>query len=150
MKSTNKTVEELANREYEWGFVTDIEADTFPPGLNEDVIRAISHKKGEPQFMLDWRLKAYRHWTTLKEPTWAFVKYDKIKMLAGRFEQPLIADDDLIVGDGDATAGKDRSAVGASDVFGVIRDGRVGDRHVAQRKTTAASQPSTTSSAPAR
>ena len=60
------------------GFVTDIESDTFPPGLNEDVIRAISLKKREPAFMLEWRLKAYRHWLTMQEPRWARVHYNPI------------------------------------------------------------------------
>jgi Fe-S cluster assembly protein SufB len=63
-------MEELVNKEYKYGFVTDIEADTIPAGLNEDVIRLISKKKGEPPFMLEWRLKAYRHWLTMKEPDW--------------------------------------------------------------------------------
>jgi Fe-S cluster assembly protein SufB len=76
--SSDTTVREFANREYRAGFVTDIEAETVPPGLNEDVIRLISGKKGEPEFMLQWRLKAYRHWLTMKEPTWANVHYAPI------------------------------------------------------------------------
>ena len=64
-------------REYKEGFVTDIESDTFPPGLNEDVIRALSAKKDEPEFMLEWRLEAYRHWLTMVEPEWASVHYTK-------------------------------------------------------------------------
>ncbi|MDH3628590.1 MAG: Fe-S cluster assembly protein SufB [Acidobacteriota bacterium] len=76
--TTTETVERLAARDYEWGFVTDIEADSFPPGLNEDVVRAISAKKNEPEFMLEWRLKAFRHWKTMTEPTWAFVDYPPI------------------------------------------------------------------------
>jgi Fe-S cluster assembly protein SufB len=78
MKSTTRTVEQLANREYKWGFVTDIDAETIPEGLNEEVIRTISAKKNEPRFMLDWRLKAYRHWTKMREPNWAFVEYPPI------------------------------------------------------------------------
>jgi len=78
MKSTTESIEQLANREYEWGFVTDIESESIPPGLDEDVIRLISAKKKEPEFLLKWRLKAFRHWQTLKEPTWAFVKYEPI------------------------------------------------------------------------
>src|SRR3954463_5698741 len=69
MPTETSEIETLANREYRWGFVTDIEADAAPPGLNEDIVRFISHKKGEPQWMLDWRLKAYRHWLTMTEPT---------------------------------------------------------------------------------
>jgi Fe-S cluster assembly protein SufB len=76
--SKNYEVEELASREYKWGFVTDIESDVVPPGLNEDVIRLISAKKKEPEFMLEWRLKAYRHWQTMVEPTWANVKFPPI------------------------------------------------------------------------
>ncbi|MGH7325778.1 MAG: Fe-S cluster assembly protein SufB [Candidatus Rokuibacteriota bacterium] len=82
MSTTAKTLEALANREYKWGFVSDIEADTLPPGLNEDVIRLISVKKKEPEFMLEWRLRAYRHWVTMERtagaPTWANVKYPPI------------------------------------------------------------------------
>jgi Fe-S cluster assembly protein SufB len=72
------SIETLANQEYKWGFVTDIEADTVPPGLNEDTIRLISARKNEPEFMLDWRLKAYRQWLNMKEPTWANVHYPPI------------------------------------------------------------------------
>ncbi len=64
--------------EYKWGFVTDIAADSVPPGLSEDVIRLISAKKREPQWLLEWRLKAYRHWLTMTEPTWQNVKYPPI------------------------------------------------------------------------
>ena len=63
MSTDNDAVlDEVAQREYKYGFVTDIEADTIPPGLNEDVVRLISAKKKEPEFLLEWRLKAYRHW----------------------------------------------------------------------------------------
>jgi Fe-S cluster assembly protein SufB len=72
------TVQDIANREYRAGFVTDIESETIPAGLDEDVIRLISAKKLEPQFMLEWRLKAFRHWLTMKEPTWANVHYPPI------------------------------------------------------------------------
>jgi Fe-S cluster assembly protein SufB len=75
--STN-SIEVLANQEYKWGFVTDIEADAIPRGLNEDVIRLISAKKKEPEWLLEWRLKAYRHWLTMKEPTWANIHYPAI------------------------------------------------------------------------
>src|SRR4030095_4083094 len=82
MSTTTKALEELANREYKWGFVSDIEADAIAPGLNEDVVRLISAKKGEPEFMLEWRLRAYRHWAKLErsagEPKWANVKYPPI------------------------------------------------------------------------
>jgi Fe-S cluster assembly protein SufB len=70
MSTATSTIQELANREYKYGFVTDIETDTVPRGLNEDVIRLISAKKNEPDFMLQWRLKAYRHWLTMQEPRW--------------------------------------------------------------------------------
>jgi Fe-S cluster assembly protein SufB len=75
-------IEELANREYQFGFVTDIEQETIPPGLNEEVIRLISAKKQEPEWMLDWRLKAYRHWLTMEEPSWSNVSYTKINYQA--------------------------------------------------------------------
>jgi Fe-S cluster assembly protein SufB len=78
MSTPDPSIEQLANREYKWGFVTDIESESFAPGLDEDVIRRLSARKNEPQFMLEWRLKAYRHWLTLKEPTWAFVDYPPI------------------------------------------------------------------------
>jgi Fe-S cluster assembly protein SufB len=70
MTTATDTIQEFANREYQHGFVTDIETDSVPPGLNEDVIRLISARKGEPGWLLDWRLKAYRHWLTLEEPRW--------------------------------------------------------------------------------
>src|SRR5436305_8148053 len=75
--STN-TIETFANQEYKWGFVTDIDSESIPRGLSEDVVRLISAKKNEPEWLLEWRLKAYRHWLTLKEPTWANVHYPKI------------------------------------------------------------------------
>jgi Fe-S cluster assembly protein SufB len=82
MSTTAKTLEALANREYKWGFVSDIEADALPPGLTEDVVRAISAKKREPAFMLEWRLRAYRHWLKMErsagEPKWANVTYPPI------------------------------------------------------------------------
>jgi len=78
MSATSETLENLIHKEYKPGFVTDLESDTFPPGLNEDVIRAISAKKGEPEFMLQWRLEAYRHWLTMTEPTWACVDYERV------------------------------------------------------------------------
>src|SRR6266513_1152225 len=79
MPTAEREIEKLANREYKWGFVTDVEADSAPPGLNEEIVRFISAKKKEPQWMLDWRLKAYRHWLTMKEPHgWAKVKYPPI------------------------------------------------------------------------
>jgi len=79
MSSTEVSkIEELANKEYKYGFVTDIEADTLPKGLNEDIIRQLSAKKNEPEFMLEWRLKAYKHWLTMKEPHWANVQYKPV------------------------------------------------------------------------
>jgi Fe-S cluster assembly protein SufB len=78
MVTATNTIEELASREYKYGFVTEIEADAVPKGLNEDIIRMISAKKKEPEFMLEWRLKAYRHWLTMKEPQWANVHYPPI------------------------------------------------------------------------
>jgi Fe-S cluster assembly protein SufB len=74
----SSTIEQIASQEYKYGFVSDIESDQAPPGLNEDIIRLISAKKNEPEWMLDFRLKALRHWTTMKEPTWANVKFGPI------------------------------------------------------------------------
>tara|TARA_B100000745_G_scaffold290123_1_gene228772 strand:+ start:5483 stop:6922 length:1440 start_codon:yes stop_codon:yes gene_type:complete len=71
-------IDQLIEKEYAAGFITDIDADTLPPGLNEDVIRFISTKKGEPEWMLDWRLKAYRSWLEMVEPEWAHVSYPKV------------------------------------------------------------------------
>ncbi|TWT65451.1 Fe-S cluster assembly protein SufB [Crateriforma conspicua] len=78
MTSENALLEEFAQREYEHGFVTDIEADAIAPGLSEDVVRLISSKKNEPEWLLEWRLKAYRHWVTLEEPDWHNVHYPPI------------------------------------------------------------------------
>ena len=73
------TIEKTVFSDYKYGFVTDIEADEAPMGLNEDVVRFISAKKKEPEWMLEWRLKAYRHWLTMKEPNWANIRYPAIK-----------------------------------------------------------------------
>ncbi len=78
MSVTTDPIESWANQDYKYGFVTDIDADTFPPGLNEDVIRALSAKKSEPEFMLEWRLKAYRQWLTMTEPKWPNVNIEPI------------------------------------------------------------------------
>jgi Fe-S cluster assembly protein SufB len=75
---SNVEIQEIASQEYKYGFVTNIEADTAPPGLSEDIIRFISAKKEEPEWLLEWRLKAYRHWLTMTEPTWANVHYPPI------------------------------------------------------------------------
>jgi Fe-S cluster assembly protein SufB len=78
MSDTNTQLETLLERGYQHGFVTDIESDTVPPGLDEDVVRLISRKKGEPQFLTAWRLQALRHWLTMREPHWAHVKFKPI------------------------------------------------------------------------
>jgi len=78
VSTESKDIESLVNRRYEHGFVTDIATDSLPPGLDEDVVRAISARKNEPEFMLEWRLKAYRLWLTQQEPDWAHVRYPKI------------------------------------------------------------------------
>jgi Fe-S cluster assembly protein SufB len=81
----SSTIEQLASQEYKYGFVTDIESDQAPPGLSEDIVRLISSKKGEPEWLLEWRLKAFRHWLTMKEPTWANVHYNPIDYQAIRY-----------------------------------------------------------------
>jgi Fe-S cluster assembly protein SufB len=78
MSTDEKTIENLATGEYKYGFVTDIESDSAPRGLNEEIIRLISSKKDEPGWMLEWRLKAYRHWLTMEEPRWPNVSYPRI------------------------------------------------------------------------
>ncbi|MEO6419290.1 MAG: Fe-S cluster assembly protein SufB [Polyangiaceae bacterium] len=76
--STSALLDELTNKEYSWGFVTNVDADAAPRGLDEGIIRLISQKKNEPEFMLEWRLKAFRHWLTMEEPTWQNVRYAPI------------------------------------------------------------------------
>ncbi|MDE2088395.1 MAG: Fe-S cluster assembly protein SufB [Gammaproteobacteria bacterium] len=78
MSTSKQNIDALIKREYRHGFVTDLEADTLPPGLNEDIIRIISAKKREPEFMLDWRIKAYRHWQTMAQPHWAHVHFPPV------------------------------------------------------------------------
>ena len=82
---TNIEIQEIASQEYKYGFVTDIEADQAPPGLTEEIIRFISAKKEEPEWLLEWRLKSFRHWLTMKEPTWANVHYPPIDYQAIRY-----------------------------------------------------------------
>ena len=74
----NENINKLIEDRYKYGFTTDVESESFPPGLNEDIIRALSAKKNEPEFMLNWRLKSYKHWLTLEEPEWAHIDYPKI------------------------------------------------------------------------
>ena len=74
----NKELRELTEQKYKYGFTTDVESESLPPGLSEDTVRWISAKKGEPEFMLNYRLKAFEHWKKMKEPTWAHVHYPKI------------------------------------------------------------------------
>src|SRR5512133_2158008 len=78
MSTAERTSEELATQDYKYGFVSDVEADTIPRGLDENVVRVISERKGEPEWLLEWRLKAYRTWQTLEDPDWANVKHDPI------------------------------------------------------------------------
>ena len=78
MSSSTDQLNEFTDREYKYGFVTDIESDTVPPGLNEDIIRKISAIKEEPDWLTEWRLDAFRHWQTLTEPTWPHVKYNQV------------------------------------------------------------------------
>ncbi|MDP7521625.1 MAG: hypothetical protein QF387_01935, partial [Arenicellales bacterium] len=78
MSDSATHIDRLIQRDYKEGFVTDIESDSFPPGLDEAVIHALSAKKQEPEFMLDWRLEAFRQWQELEEPGWAKVNYTPI------------------------------------------------------------------------
>lgn len=78
MSTGIQEIQALTGQEYKYGFETAVETETFPPGLNEEIIREISRRKREPEFLLEWRLKAYRHWLTMEEPRWANVKYPPI------------------------------------------------------------------------
>ncbi len=78
MPTATDTIEDLVKTEYKYGFVTDVETESAPPGLSEDTIRMISRKKNEPEWLTDWRLKAYRHWLTMTEPTWQKAHHEKI------------------------------------------------------------------------
>ena len=82
MSDSTDAIEQFVQQDYKYGFVSDIEEDTFAPGLSEEVIRALSARKEEPEWLLEWRLKAYRHWKTLREPHWAKVDYPPIRMFA--------------------------------------------------------------------
>jgi len=94
MSSHDETIHEFANKEYEWGWVTDIEADSLPPGLNEEVVRFISMKKKEPDWLLQWRLEAYRNWQKMEEPHWPHIDYDPIDYQAScYFSAPKSASD---------------------------------------------------------
>ena len=77
-KNVQSAIEDVVLNEYKYGFVTDIESDSAPKGLNEDIVRFISSKKNEPEWMLEWRLKAYRHWLKMEEPKWANISYPPI------------------------------------------------------------------------
>jgi Fe-S cluster assembly protein SufB len=78
MSTATETIENLVKQDYKYGFYTDVETDSAPPGLSEDTIRLISRRKHEPEWLTDWRLKAYRHWQTMTEPTWPKVHHEKI------------------------------------------------------------------------
>jgi|TARA_B100000700_G_scaffold71883_1_gene80094 Fe-S cluster assembly protein SufB len=78
LKTQNETIEKFTSQDYQYGFVTDIEQDTIPPGIDENVVRFISNKKNEPDWLLNWRLKAFEHWKNMEEPQWAKVDYPKI------------------------------------------------------------------------
>ena len=78
MSTDTETIDRFVDQEYKWGFYTDVEADTLPPGLDEDVVRHVSAKKKEPEWLLEWRLKAFRHWQKMKEPRWPHVEYEPI------------------------------------------------------------------------
>ena len=78
----NEFVRQVANQKYEYGFTTNVDTDVIPKGLNEDIVRLISKKKGEPEWLLDFRLKAYNYWKTLQPPTWGHVHVPKIDFQA--------------------------------------------------------------------
>ena len=78
MQTATQTIEDFARQDYKFGFITEVEQESFPIGLSEEVVRLISEKKGEPEWLLEWRLKAYRHWLTMREPKWANIQYGPI------------------------------------------------------------------------
>ena len=78
MSTATETIESLVKQEYKYGFVTDVESESTPPGLSEDTIRLISRKKNESEWLTDWRLKVFRHWQTMEEPTWPKVHHEPI------------------------------------------------------------------------
>jgi len=82
MDKNQQIIDSVINQEYEYGFTTDIEQETIPPGLNEDVIRLISSKKNEPEWLLDWRVKAYHKWLKMDEPNWSKLNYPNIDFQA--------------------------------------------------------------------
>ena len=83
------SIDALVNKEYQYGFVTDVDADTIAPGLSEDVVRLISAKKNEPQWLLDWRLKAYRRWLTMSEPHWPRkIRFSRMAVFRWSCSQP--------------------------------------------------------------
>lgn len=94
MATDPNSIESLVNRRYEHGFVTDIASNSLPPGLDEGVVQAISALKNEPEFMLAWRLKAFRHWQTMTEPEWAHVHYPKIDYQGISYYSAPISDED--------------------------------------------------------
>ncbi len=85
MSTSTEKIQEMVDKAYAYGFVTEIESDTIPKGLNEEIVRIISEKKEEPSWLLDWRLKAYRHWLTMDEPRWQNVHYPPIDYQAIRY-----------------------------------------------------------------
>ena len=93
---TARTVEALSEQRYKYGFVTDIEADSAPPGLNEEIVRFISAKKGEPEWLLDWRLRAYHRWMETAEdtPSWAHLDYPEIDYQASSYYSAPLRDED--------------------------------------------------------
>ena len=94
MSTDPDNIESIVNRRYEHGFVTDIATDTMPPGLDENVVRAISARKNEPDFLLEWRLRAYRQWREMQEPDWAHVHYPPIDFEAISYYAAPKSDDD--------------------------------------------------------
>ena len=75
---SNEAIKKTIAEDYKYGFKTNVEQDTFPPGLDEEVIKRLSEIKNEPKWLLNWRLKAYKHWLKMKEPTWSNIRYDPI------------------------------------------------------------------------
>src|SRR5690606_16566645 len=94
MSNTASTIDVRVEQKYRHGFVTDIESETLPPGLSADVIRGISARKGEPEWLLEWRLKAYEHWLKMEQPDWAHLQIEAIDFQAISYYSAPIKDSD--------------------------------------------------------
>ena len=135
MSGATEQIEGLAAQEYKYGFVTDIEQETLTPGLNEDTVRFISAKKGEPEWLLEWRLKAFRTWQKMHEPRWPNLKFPKIDYQSISYYAAPKSDSDRpksLDGGGPRAAGDLREA--GHPAGGARRSGRSGRRRCVRQR----------------